>query len=499
LFLVNTTCRTIEKFKANVWPLEHLGFKGVEPDVSTACPALIRDENGNMVPPACRRAHGLAVAVDGNVYVPQAVKKMRNQGEVPPPTFGAQLTQPAAGAKVGPGQVLTANATGPNGLAKVEFRSCAGSTCQGVTSALIGTDTTAPYAFTWNTLPANGTYTLKARAFDPAGKIVDSPGVTVTVGGTTRMTAKLTAPGAGTTVSAGQMLSATASGPNGVTKVQFRFCAGSTCQGVTSQLIGTDTTAPYSVAWNRLPANGTYTLTARAFDPAGKIVDSPAVTVTVGTVRELTAQLMSPAPGATVRAGQILSATAAGPTGVAKVQFRYCPGATCQGVTSQWIGEDTTAPYSFAWNALPPSGTYTIKARDFDPANAIADSPTVTVTVDAAGSAMTATSLETPSDDVQPSPSATPAPTNQVVTLSADRGQAGAEVTVTGTGFAPSSTVTLLWDGERQLATATTGPKGRFQATITVPGRATVGEHAITATGPSGKPTQATYHVEQSA
>jgi regulation of enolase protein 1 (concanavalin A-like superfamily) len=89
-------------------------------------------------------------------------------------------------------------------------------------------------------------------------------------------TATLTAPTNGKTYSAPATiaLAATASDPEGqLSKVQF--FSGST-------LLGTDTSAPYTLNWSSVPA-GTYTLTAVAFDAAGNKGTSAAVSVTVGT------------------------------------------------------------------------------------------------------------------------------------------------------------------------------------------------------------------------
>ncbi|MBV9926067.1 MAG: SBBP repeat-containing protein [Acidobacteria bacterium] len=73
---------------------------------------------------------------------------------------------------------------------------------------------------------------------------------------------------AGTTLN----LTATASDPDGsVSKVEF-FAGGT--------LVGTDTTAPYDVTWQNVPA-GTYTIVARATDNVGKQKNSVGVNVTV--------------------------------------------------------------------------------------------------------------------------------------------------------------------------------------------------------------------------
>ena len=84
------------------------------------------------------------------------------------------LTSPASGATfAAPATInLTANAGDPeNQLARVEFLS-------GTT--VLATDTTAPFAWTWATVPA-GTYTLSARAYDTAGLSATSAAVSVTV------------------------------------------------------------------------------------------------------------------------------------------------------------------------------------------------------------------------------------------------------------------------------------------------------------------------------
>jgi regulation of enolase protein 1 (concanavalin A-like superfamily) len=90
-----------------------------------------------------------------------------------PPTV--TLTAPANGATyVAPASVtLTANAADANGsVARVEFYSGA---------ALLGTDTTAPYAFAWSAVAA-GTYALRAIAYDNVGASTTSATATITVG-----------------------------------------------------------------------------------------------------------------------------------------------------------------------------------------------------------------------------------------------------------------------------------------------------------------------------
>ena len=86
---------------------------------------------------------------------------------------------------------LTASASDTDGtVSKVEFYS-------GTT--LLGTDTTAPYSYTWSSVAA-GTYSLSAVAYDSAGAKASSPASSVTVG--TSSSTAVPAPWTATTLAA---------------------------------------------------------------------------------------------------------------------------------------------------------------------------------------------------------------------------------------------------------------------------------------------------------
>jgi hypothetical protein len=86
-------------------------------------------------------------------------------------------------------------------------------------------------------------------------------------------TTSITAPASGATLTGSVTVSANAADNVGVTRVDFY--AGAT-------LLGSDTTAPYSVTWNTTGvANGAYVLTTRAFDGSGNSGTSANVSVTV--------------------------------------------------------------------------------------------------------------------------------------------------------------------------------------------------------------------------
>ena len=144
--------------------------------------------------------------------------------------------------------------------------------------ALKSTATSAPYSYSWNTTAvSNGTYTVSAKAYDAAGNVGQSSTVTVAVNNvvadTIAPTVALNAPANNATLSGTATLTATASDNVGVTRVEFY---------VNGVLQASDTAAPYSYTWNTAAVtNGTYTLSAKAYDAAGNVGQSPSLTVTV--------------------------------------------------------------------------------------------------------------------------------------------------------------------------------------------------------------------------
>ncbi|MFY0571307.1 Ig-like domain-containing protein [Archangium lansingense] len=83
------------------------------------------------------------------------------------------LTSPASGATVTGTVTLTASASDNQIVTRVEFY-------DGTT--LLGTDTTSPYSLSWNTTTSTvGSHTLSTKAYDSAGNVGTSAGVTVTI------------------------------------------------------------------------------------------------------------------------------------------------------------------------------------------------------------------------------------------------------------------------------------------------------------------------------
>ena len=180
----------------------------------------------------------------------------------------AWMAYPADGAFVRGIVQLTANASDANGIRAVSYYD--GSLEYGT---LIGYATAAPYTVSWNTLNTyNGRRGLRVVATDRAGNLSEVSVTSVTVDNVPP-TVAITAPSNGGTVFLSTTIQATASDNNAVTQVAFY-------DG--SKLIGTDTTAPYSVSWSTmLVTKGQHTLTARATDVAGNVTSSAGTVVTV--------------------------------------------------------------------------------------------------------------------------------------------------------------------------------------------------------------------------
>jgi len=178
------------------------------------------------------------------------------------PSNGASYTAPASIS-------LAASASDTDGtVAKVEFY--AGTT-------LVNTDTAAPYAFAWSSVPA-GNYGIRAVAYDDQGATASSATATVTVTAPANQppAVSLTSPANGSTFTApaSVTLSATASDADGtISKVEF-------LNGTT--LLNTDTASPYTFSWSSVAA-GTYSVKAIAYDNSGATTSSATSTITVTT------------------------------------------------------------------------------------------------------------------------------------------------------------------------------------------------------------------------
>jgi len=204
-----------------------------------------------------------------------------------------------------------------------------------------------------------------------AGEIQSDMNAPIGVPDTTAPAVNMTAPANGDTVTGTKTVSANATDNVGVLGVQFLL------DGVS---LGAEVTAaPYSISWNSATvANGSHTLAARARDAAGNQTTSAPVGITTSNVAPDTqapsVSLTAPLSGATVSGAVTVSAAASDNVGVVGVQF-LLDGAALG-------AEDTSAPYSVAWDSgTATNGSHTLAARARDAAGNQATSASVSVTV----------------------------------------------------------------------------------------------------------------------
>ena len=219
------------------------------------------------------------------------------------------------------------------------------------------------------------TYTCQTGCTGTRGVYVDNVGVVISQqssgpADTAAPSTAITSPANGATVSGTTSVTATASDDVAVTSVEFYL------DGV---LQASDAASPYSWSWNTATAaNGSHTLTSKAYDAAGNSAASSAVSVTVSNVAapDTTAPstaITSPENGATVSAITSVSASASDNVGVTSVEF-YLDGVL--------QATDSSAPYAWSWNtATAANGSHALSSKAYDAAGNSAVSATVTVTV----------------------------------------------------------------------------------------------------------------------
>ena len=204
----------------------------------------------------------------GRLNAAQAVSLAMSGGSAPdtqPPSVS--FSWPASGAILSGVVSVQVSAVDDAGVSSVSLA---------VAGATLGTASTAPYTFTWDTTKyANGAYTLTATARDLAAN-QSQASISVTVSNTKDTVAPavwITSPAAGATVAGNIAVSVTATDNVGVVKAEL-------C--VDGSTVGTSATAPFSIRWNaKKQGKGTHTLQVKAYDTAGNVGVSQSVTVVV--------------------------------------------------------------------------------------------------------------------------------------------------------------------------------------------------------------------------
>ncbi len=205
-----------------------------------------------------------------------------------------QLTFPSNNASFASGKSIffAASASDPDGsVSRVEFYATIDYIGQEgfPSTTLIGSDATAPYQVAWND-PSASTYAITARVIDNRGGTTVSAPVNVTVDQSSGDAPlpinppELVEPRDGTAVAANSEITLVATRGNGTrTITRMEFYRGTT-------LLGSDTSAPYSLTLNNVPA-GPQTFFARAVANNGAESTSPLADVSVGLPAPITTTL----------------------------------------------------------------------------------------------------------------------------------------------------------------------------------------------------------------
>jgi hypothetical protein len=233
-----------------------------------------------------------------------------------------------------------------------------------VNGTVLASDSTSPYAFSWDSSSLAGTSaTLVARAYDAAGNVGTSKAVAVTVAGvsttdSTPPTVSIAQPAsAGTTVSGTVTVSVNASDNVGVARVEFL---------VNGSVVATDTASPYTFSWNTSALAGTaVSISARAYDAAGNVATSAPISVNVVSATTATSDTTPPvvtisgvSDGAKVNGNVNIGASATDNVAVSSVTLS---------IDGSVVASSNGGSISYKWNARKaPSGSHTITATARD-------------------------------------------------------------------------------------------------------------------------------------
>jgi hypothetical protein len=276
-------------------------------------------------------------------------------GQLPPP-LAVAITDPTAAVNVSSTSIvtITATATGPAAITKVEFFD--GST-------LLATKTAAPYTFSQTF--AAGVHFITAKATDVNNATATSAPVTITSTAAIPLTVSITDPVAASinvSPTSTVTVTATATGPAAIAKVEF--FDGST-------LLTTKTAAPYSLS--QTFAAGVHIITAKATDVNNTTATSTPVTITSTAAVPLTVAITNPVGSIDVSSTSTVTvtATAAGPAAITKVEFFDA---------DSLLTTTTAAPYTFSQTFTPGFHFITAKATDANNTTATSDVVIITST-----------------------------------------------------------------------------------------------------------------------
>lgn len=242
-----------------------------------------------------------------------------------------------------------------SGVKRVEFLA---------NEAVVGTATSAPYAFSWGGVQP-GSYALRARVVDNDNTTADTGSVTVRVNGAPSVS--LTAPSANASLVGGGTIAVTANASDdiGLKRVEFYI------DGVN---VGNATAAPYRFDWTGASA-GTHTLYARAVDTDDVATQTPTISVSVNMAPQVT---LDPLPSF-IQQGQyqVLLTAKASVVGGSITKIEYFANGASVGSSNGVDFPD----YRVNWGPFSSAATYSVIARATSSQGVVMDSAAQTVSV----------------------------------------------------------------------------------------------------------------------
>ncbi|MBI5484059.1 MAG: fibronectin type III domain-containing protein, partial [Deltaproteobacteria bacterium] len=224
--------------------------------------------------------------------------------ELTPPTVSCSV--PVTGSASGT-VMVSCSATDDVAVARVEIY---------VNSVMAAAFNTIPYQYAWDTISvANGQYTISARAYDTAGNIgVSADSIVNVFNDTSAPTVSIILPANSGTISGTVSISASATDNVGVSKVEIYL------DGI---LRSTSSGEVYGYQLDTLTiANGTHSISARAYDAAGNVgVSAESIVNVFNDTSAPTVSIVLPANSGTISGTVSISASATDNVGVSKVEF----------------------------------------------------------------------------------------------------------------------------------------------------------------------------------
>ncbi len=247
--------------------------------IATATPNAYGDLatwNSDSVPDGTYALQSVASDASGDSNVSPGITVTIDNGTQPI----TSVASPSNGASLSGGEWLAASASDSgSSISGVEFQA----TGAGVTDAVIGTSTLTEYGylFDWNTTNfPDGNYMLQSVAFDVAGNMKTSTGISVIVNNNPAPATSVLTPSGGASLSGSETLDASATSTFGIANVEFVLTGGTLTDDVIAA--GAPTEYGYLTSWNTTTVpDGTYTLQSLAYDEAANSTFSPGITVTV--------------------------------------------------------------------------------------------------------------------------------------------------------------------------------------------------------------------------